>query len=65
MGREELAQEARILQAHAVVARPTNGTVALQRNLTERAIEYLKNGCEYKTDENIAQIMQANENLID
>ena len=65
MGREELTEEVRILQAHAVVNRPTNGSVALERNLSNSAVKYLKDSCEFKTDENIAHILQANDMLAD
>ena len=65
MTREEILQEVRLLKSHAVVDQPSNGAVALEREFSVEALEYLKSSCEYSTDAAIAQIVQANDQLID
>ena len=65
MGKEDLHEEIKILKSHAIIKRPTHKTVALEREFTEAAMKFLKSSCLYNTDEEVASMMQSNNNLTD
>ena len=53
------------MKSHAVVIKPTHGSVSLERNLSEGALDYLKEHCGYSTDAALADIIRANGMLTD
>ena len=65
MTKEDVHEEIKILKAHAIINQPTHKTVALERDFTEGAMQYLKTSCLYNTDEEIATIIQSNNYLTD
>ena len=60
---EEIVQQIGIFKAQAVVTTPTHRTLALERNLSNNALEYLKQNCEFD-DTQIVQLVHANGQLM-
>ena len=62
--RQTLEQQVRILISHGVLTAPTHRSVSLQRSISDGALLYLKENCEYN-DPQLAALLQANEALQD
>ena len=57
---EDMMTQIKILKSFAVIETPTHGSVALERELTQEAITYLKTKCNFVADEDIARLIHAN-----
>ena len=64
IAKQELEKQVQIFTAHCVLCKPTNRSVALERNFTDAALTYLKDNCEYE-GHGLASLLQANEELRD